>query len=386
MSFVFCTPPRLVCGPGTLAGFAQTVGDLLGRRLMVVTDPGIAACGLLDRLTIRLRDAGYEFAVFDQVVADPPEAVIQRAAEQACAFGASGVIGLGGGSAMDAAKLVALLAAPDSRPLSEGYGVNQVKGRRLPLVLIPTTAGTGSEVTPIAIVTVGDEEKKGVVSPVLIPDLALLDAELTLDLPAHVTAATGIDAMVHAIEAYTSASVNNNPLSQLLAQEALRLLGKSLLTCVEDGHNLQARHEALLGACLAGQAFANSPVAAVHALAYPLGARFHLPHGLSNALMLPTVMRFNLAHAAQAYAQLHACAFPDIAASGDAAARAETFVASIERLIERLQLPRRLRDVGIGEQHIDMLAADAMKQTRLLVNNPRAVQLEDAAAMYRQAW
>lgn len=386
MSFVFCSPPRLVCGPGTLAGFAETVGDLLGRRLMVVTDPGIAACGLLDRLTDRLRDAGYGWAVFDQVAADPPEAVVQSAAEQARAYGASGVIGLGGGSAMDVAKLVALLAAPGSRPLAEGYGVNQVKGRRLPLALVPTTAGTGSEVTPIAIVTVGDEEKKGVVSPVLIPDLALLDAELTLDLPAHVTAATGIDAMVHAIEAYTCASANNNPLSRLLAQEALRLLGNSLITCVEDGRNLQARHEALLGACLAGQAFANSPVAAVHALAYPLGARFHLPHGLTNALMLPSVLRFNLAHAAEAYAQLHACAFPGIAATGDAQARAGTFVASIEGLIERLQLPRRLRDVGIEERHIDMLAADAMKQTRLLVNNPRTVQLDDAAAIYRQAW
>ncbi len=386
MSFVFCTPPRIVCGPGTLAGFAQAAGDLLGRRLMVVTDPGIAACGLLDRLTDRLREVGCEWAVFDQVVADPPEAVVQSAAEKARAYGASGVIGLGGGSAMDVAKLVALLAAPESRPLAEGYGVNQVKGGRLPLALVPTTAGTGSEVTPIAIVTVGDEEKKGVVSPVLIPDLAVLDAELTLDLPPHVTAATGIDAMVHAIEAYTSASANNNPLSRLLAQESLRLLGRSLITCVEDGRNLQARHDALLGACLAGQAFANSPVAAVHALAYPLGARFHLPHGLTNALMLPTVLRFNLPHAADAYAQLHACAFPDIAAAGDPPAQAGTFVASIEALIERLQLPRRLRDVGIEEGHIDMLAADAMKQTRLLINNPRAVRLEDAAAIYRQAW
>jgi len=386
MTFTFCTPPRLVCGPGSLARVADAAGDLLGRRLMVVTDPGVAACGLLDRLLGHLRDAGCEWSVFDQVVADPPESVVCDAAERARAYGASGVIGLGGGSAMDVAKLVALLAAPDSRPLSEGYGVNQVKGRRLPLALVPTTAGTGSEVTPIAIVTVGDEEKKGVVSPVLVPDLALLDAELTLGLPAHVTAATGIDAMVHAIEAYTSASANNNPMSRLLAQEALRLLGKSLLACVEDPRRLSARHDALLGACLAGQAFANSPVAAVHALAYPLGARFHLPHGLTNALMLPSVLRFNLERAAEAYAQLHPCAFPEVPASGDAQAQAGVFVASLEDLIVRLKLPRRLREVGIEERHIEMLAADAMKQTRLLVNNPRPVQLSDAQAIYREAW
>lgn len=224
------------------------------------------------------------------------------------------------------------------------------------------------------------------VSPVLIPDLAILDAELTLQLPAHVTAATGIDAMVHAIEAYTSASANNNPVSRVLAREALQLLGGSLTTCVENGADLQARQQALLGACLAGQAFANSPVAAVHALAYPLGTRFHLPHGLTNALMLPTVMRFNLPAAAEQYAQLLPCAFARVQAQGDAQSRAEQFIALLEELIERVGLPRRLRDVGIKEEHLDMLAADAMKQTRLLVNNPRTLDQQDAADIYRQAW
>ncbi len=386
MTFTFATPPRLTCGAGSLQTLADAIPGLLGARVMVVTDPGIVACGLLERLEAVLRKAGCAWEVFDAVVADPPEAVVLGAAERARAFGSTGIIGYGGGSAMDVAKLVALLAAPGAEPLAQAYGVNQIKGRRLPLALVPTTAGTGSEVTPVAIVTVGDEEKKGVVSPVLIPDLAILDAELTLQLPAHVTAATGIDAMVHAIEAYTSASSNNNPVSRVLSREALQLLGGSLVTCVENGADLPARQQALLGACLAGQAFANSPVAAVHALAYPLGTRFHLPHGLTNALMLPAVMRFNLPAAAGQYAELLPCAFPDAPAQGDEQARAEQFIDLLEELIARVGLPKRLREVGIKEEHIVVLAADAMKQTRLLVNNPRPLMLQDAELIYSQAW
>jgi alcohol dehydrogenase class IV len=386
MPFVYCTPPRIVCGAGALNALMDTAGTLLGQRLWIVTDPGIVASGLLDRLLPVLQASGCAWKVFDAVEADPPEAVVLHAAEQAQEYAATGVIGFGGGSAMDVAKLVALLAAPGSRPLTEAYGVNQVRGRRLPLALVPTTAGTGSEVTPIAIVTVGAEEKKGVVSSVLVPDFALLDAELTLGLPPHVTAATGIDAMVHAIESYTSTAANNNPISRMFAREALRLLGGNLATCVEQGNNLEARENVLLGANLAGQAFANSPVAAVHALAYPLGARHHLPHGVTNALMLPHVMRFNCSTAARQYAELLTCTFPDVGAEGDAQGQAESFVAALESLIQRVQLPRRLRDTGIREEHLDILAADAMKQTRLLVNNPRPLDLRDAAALYRQSW
>jgi alcohol dehydrogenase class IV len=172
----------------------------------------------------------------------------------------------------------------------------------------------------------------------------------------------------------------------VLAREALHLLGTNLAICVENGSDLEARQQALLGACLAGQAFANSPVAAVHALAYPLGARFHLPHGLTNALMLPAVMRFNLQAAAGQYAELLSCTFPDVPADTNVQSRAESFIAALESLIERVLLPRRLRDVGIGEEHIAVLAEDAMKQTRLLVNNPRTLELHDAVAIYRQAW
>jgi len=386
MSFVFATPPRLICGGGSLSSLVETAPSLLGARILIVTDRGVVNNGLLDRLEAVLRRSGCEWELFDGVVADPPDDIILAAAQQARDHQVTGVIGFGGGSPMDVAKLVALLAMPGSQPLATCFGVNQVRGGRLPLVLIPTTAGTGSEVTPVAIVTVGSEEKKGVVSPVIIPDLALLDAELTLSLPASVTAATGIDAMVHAIEAYTSASPNNNPVSRVLAREALRLLIECLPECVANGSNLEARQQALLGACLAGQAFANSPVAAVHALAYPLGARFHLPHGLTNALMLPSVLRFNSGAAAVQYSELLASAYPAKQRAADDIAGASAFIAALEGLIEQVGLPRRLREVGIGEEHIDLLAADAMKQTRLLVNNPRPLELADAVALYREAW
>jgi alcohol dehydrogenase class IV len=279
------------------------------------------------------------------------------------------------------AKLVALLAA-SGESLSDIYGVGIAKGPRLPLLAIPTTAGTGSEVTPISIVTTGAHEKKGVVSPLIIPDIALLDPDLTLGLPPHVTAATGIDAMVHAIEAFTSTSPNNNPVSQALAKEALRLLGRNIERAVHHGQDVEARSAMLLGSMLAGQAFANSPVAAVHALAYPVGGHFGIPHGLSNALVLPHVLRFNASACEAAYAELAPYAFPEL----EGRASASAFVEALASLCTRVGLQPRLRDVGIPQDAVPMMAEDAMKQTRLLVNNPRPLTLDDARAIYEAAW
>ena len=245
-------------------------------------------------------------------------------------------------------------------------------------MVAPTTAGTGSEVTPISIVTTGENEKKGVVSPVLLPDWAVLDAELTLGLPAHVTAATGIDAMVHAIEAYTSKRLKN-PMSDALAREALRLLGGNIRTVCHDGANIEARHNMLFGSMLAGMAFANAPVAAVHALAYPVGARFHVAHGLSNSLVLPQVLRFNAPAAEAHYAEIG-----DILVPGKRGGAASLIEWLAELPIE-LGLPTRLRDVGIAESDLDALAEDAMKQTRLLINNPRELTQADALGIYRAA-
>jgi len=381
--FTFNTTRSVRFGAGVLGELPALALPLTGPRVLIVTDPGMIGTGIVDRAVALLRDAGMETTLFADVQADPPEAVVLAAVDAAREAGAGGIIGLGGGSSLDVAKLVALLA-PGTEALADVYGVGKAKGPRLPLVLIPTTSGTGSEVTPISIVTTGAAEKMGVVSPHLIPDLALLDPDLTLGLPPHVTAATGIDAMVHAIEAYASASPNNNPVSRALACEALRLMGGALLRAVRDGSDAAARADMLLGSMLAGQAFANSPVAAVHALAYPLGGHFHIPHGLSNALVLPHVLRFNAVVAPAPYADLAPHAFPDLAAL-DGQERAAAFIERLATLSADCGLPQRLRDMEISAEVLPRLARDAMNQTRLLVNNPRPLTEADTLAIYTAA-
>lgn len=221
------------------------------------------------------------------MIADPPELNIHSAVHMAKSESVAAIVGLGGGSSMDVAKVVAFLSHRNcNQELKDMYGVGNCKGERLPLIQVPTTAGTGSEVTPIAIITTGENEKKGVVSDILLPDWAVLDGNLTLSLPPQISATTGIDAMVHAIESYTS-KIKKNSLTDLLALEALRLLGKNIRIVCTDGNNTQARSEMLLGSMYGGMAIANAPVGAVHALAYPIGTRFHVSHGLSNSLMLP---------------------------------------------------------------------------------------------------
>jgi len=382
--FTFSTTKSVIFGAGSLARLGEAVISTMGQRVIVVTDPGMMATGFVDRALDIFAGAGVEATVFSDVQADPPESVVIAAAELASSFGAQGVVGIGGGSSLDVAKLVALLAMGQEM-LADVYGVGKAKGPRLPLALVPTTSGTGSEVTPIAIVTTGASEKMGVVSPVLLPDIALLDPELTYGLPPHVTAATGIDAMVHAIEAYTSSNSNNNPLSRMLAIQALQLMAPAILTAVHDGKNGKARADMLLGSMLAGQAFANSPVAAVHALAYPLGGHFHIPHGLSNALVLPHVLRFNAVTAHGAYADLAPHVFPDLVRlSGQ-----ERVAALCERLAQLSRdcgLPQTLREMKITEDWLPRLAVDAMRQTRLLVNNPRPLTEADALGIYRSAY
>jgi alcohol dehydrogenase class IV len=383
--FIFNSPKQLICKPGAIAELGTICQNLMGGRVLIVTDQGIVAAGLLQPALNALKSAAIEVFVFDQVEADPAESIVLAATEKAITERVDGVIGLGGGSSMDVAKLVALLAKGEES-LEAIYGVNLVKGQRLPLIQIPTTAGTGSEVTAVAIITVGEGQKKGVVSAQLVPDLALLDAELTLGLPAMVTATTGVDAMVHAIEAYTSRNPNHNPISDTLAKDALVLLGANIEEAVSNGRNLQVRAKMLLGSLLAGQAFANSPVAAVHALAYPLGGIYHLSHGLTNALVLPHVLRFNQAVCADQYAMLAPLVFPALAEIEDDATRSNAFIDALAALNLTLGMKVRLRDYDIPETALPILAKDAMKQTRLLVNNPREVTEADALAIYQAAW
>ena len=375
-AFSFQSTRSIIAEPGAAGQTGALAASLGCRSVLVVSDHGVRSLGLLDRALDSLAAAGLSVSVFAGVVADPPVGLVLDAVAQAKSEGIDGVIGIGGGSPMDVAKLVALLAS-SGETIDAIYGVGLARGPRLPLILAPTTAGTGSEVTPIAIVTTGEGEKKGIVSPLLLPDVALLDATLTLSCPRAVTAATGIDAMVHAIEAITSRRLKN-PISDCLAKEALRLISRNIRTACETGDDLAARQAMLTGSMLAGMAFANAPVAAVHALAYPVGARFHVPHGLSNALVLPHVLRFNLDAARAHYDEIAEIVLGD---GADAAA----LIGWLAALPAGLGLPTRLSEVGIGAGDLDALASDAMRQTRLLINNPREMTLASAGAIYTAA-
>ncbi len=373
-AFDFRTVPHVHAGAGATARLSRIAAPVIAnrRRIFIVTDKGVRQHGLLDPALASLEDAGLQVAVFDAVVADPPQEIVLLAEDQAREFGAEVVIGLGGGSSMDTAKLVALLLGSEQR-LEDMYGVNNATGPRLPLILIPTTAGTGSEVTPISVITVGESSKVGINAPPLYGDLAVLDAELTYGLPRSATAATGIDAMVHAIEAYTS-KIEKNPVSDALALAGLRKLHGAIETACLDGKDTQAREDMLLGALLAGQAFANAPVGAVHALAYPLGGVFHIPHGLSNSLMLPPVLRFNASAAEPLYSEL--ASHLGLHASTDA------LVEEMERIADAVGIETRLSQLGISDNDVPRLAEEAMEVKRLLVNNPREMTLEAARACY----
>lgn len=373
--FSFETTPRILCEDGAALKLAEFLNGIGVSRPFIVTDAGLVSAGVVQPILDALKAAGVTALVFSEVLADPPEISVMAAVQAAREAGADGVVGLGGGSSLDTAKLVALLAGTD-QALPGIYGIGLARGPRLPLVQIPTTAGTGSEVTNIAIVTTPDDQKKGVVSPLLYPDAAILDATLTTGLPPRVTAMTGVDAMVHAIEAYTSKH-KKNPVSDSLAISALKLLHANIRRVIADGSDLPARRAMLQGSLLAGMAFANAPVAAVHALAYPIGGIFHAPHGLSNALVLGPVLRFNLPAAGPLYAELAAA----IGLKPDAAA----FVDEIAALTAAMPMEQRLSELGVEVQHLDRLAHDAMQVQRLLINNPREVTLADARALYEEA-
>lgn len=344
------------------------------KRIAIITDKGVRGLGLLESGIGALEAAGYDLMIFDAVIADPPEDIVLQGAKAVSDFGAGLVIGFGGGSPMDTAKVIAHLAGDNEQPLSQLYGVGQAKGPKLPLLLIPTTAGTGSEVTNVAIITTGKTAKKGVVADSLYANRVLLDAGLTLGLPAQITASTGIDAMVHAIEAYTSIRLKN-PISDALALTALRKLRGAIVRAVNHGHeDVEARNDMLIGAMIAGQAFSNAPCAAVHALAYPLGGFFHVPHGLSNSLVLTQVMAYNLPKAEHWYAE--------IAQDIGAGQTGHDLIDDMIRLKEETHVPLRLREVNISAEAIPVMADDAMTKTRLLMNNPREMSLGAVTSIY----
>ena len=386
-NFTFNTTSGIRFGSGMSVSSSQEISKILGSNILFITDKDLMSLKLTEPTLNQLKKFSSKVEIFEDVEADPSLKTLLKSIEIGKKMNATGVIGCGGGSSMDVAKLTSLILGSNEN-IEEAWGVSNAKGPRLPLVLVPTTAGTGSEVTPISIITVGEEEKKGVSSPIILPDVAILDPDLTLGLPEHTTAATGIDAMVHAIEGYASANKNNNPISKMLSVEALKLLGGSIEKAVFDGSNLEARGNMLIGAMLAGKSFANSPVAAVHALAYPIGGTFHVSHGLSNSLVLPYVLRFNSADnkATKDYAELAPFVFPDINTNQGSQAVCSEFIDRMESLSKKLGLPQKLREVNIPKEACEKMAKDAMKQTRLLVNNPREVTEKDALNIYESAW
>ena len=379
--FQFQTVPNIISGLGSIQQLSNLLAQQNYRKILLVTDAGMVQQQLHLPVIEILNVLGLEYVIYADVQADPPEQVMLDAAEFAKQQQIDTVVGFGGGSSMDVAKIIALLAHPQqTQSLQDMYGVNQVTTARLPLILIPTTAGTGSEVTPISIVTTGATTKMGIVSPVLYADAAILDATFTQNLPAHITAATGIDAMVHAIEAYTS-KIKKNIYTDILAKHALKLLNHNLPKVLKDGNDLEARQNMLFGSMLAGQAFANAPVAAVHALAYPLGGHFHLSHGHTNALVLVEVLKFNAPQAKQYYAELMQWLDPH--SNGNTDGLCDLFIDHMQNHLDRSGLVLKLKNLDVHESSLSTLAKDAMLQTRLLQNNPRELTEHDALTIYQ---
>ncbi|WP_336942742.1 iron-containing alcohol dehydrogenase [Acinetobacter modestus] len=379
--FQFQTVPNIISGLGSIQELKNVLSQQNYQKALIVTDAGMIQHQLHQPILEILTQIGVEYLIYSDIQADPPEHIVLEAVDFATQEQIDVIIGFGGGSSMDVAKIIALLAHPkQQQKLSEIYGVNQAKAPRLPLILIPTTAGTGSEVTPISIVTTGATTKMGVVAPILYADVAILDATFTQGLPSHITAATGIDAMVHAIEAYTS-NVKKNFYADMLAQNALKLLNHNLAKVLKNGADLEARQNMLVGSMLAGQAFANAPVAAVHALAYPLGGHFHLSHGHTNALVLVEVLKFNAPKAKQYYAELMQLLDPR--STGCIDGLCDLFIDHMQNHLDQSGLTLKLKDLDIPEAKLPQLAKDAMLQTRLLQNNPREMTEQDALQIYQ---
>ena len=380
-SFQFQTVSNIISGLGSIQELKNILSLHPYKKLLLVTDAGMIQHQLHRPILDILEQLQLNYCIYSSVQADPAESIVLDAVQFAKDEHADVILGFGGGSSLDVAKIIAVLAHPQqTQTLQDLYGINQVREPRLALILVPTTAGTGSEVTPISIVTTGETTKIGIVSPVLYADVAILDAHFTQNLPAHITAATGIDAMVHAIEAYTS-KIKKNPYADMLAKQALRLLDQNLAAVLKDGSNLDARQNMLVGSMLAGQAFANAPVAAVHALAYPLGGHFHLSHGHTNALVLTEVMKFNAPNAKQLYAELMLWLEPHNRGCTDGLC--DLFIDHMQNHLDHSGLTLKLKDLSIAEHQLEQLAADAMLQTRLLQNNPRSMTEQDALQIYQ---
>lgn len=380
--FFFGSPTAVIFGTGTALSLGGEICRLGCRKPLLLTGTRMANSVYLDGVRDSVEKAGLPFALYDGVIPEPPEDSVGEAASLVRREGFDSIVALGGGSTMDFAKITAVLALHDLRP-SDMAGNDRVPGRGLPTIMLPTTSGSGSEVSPVAVLSFpGEGMKRGIASRWLVPTAAIVDPALTLGLPPETTANTGVDALIHGIESFLS--VKANPLSRSLSLLACRNIVSNLLRAVFSGSDLEAREGMSLGSLAAGLAFSMAGTAAVHALAYPLGGQFHVPHGAANAAMLKPVLRFNRPSCGEELATL--ARETGVIASLGTDDPAETFIASVEELCEKAGVKTRLRDLGIPRESLGVMAEAAMRETRLLDNNPRKLDRKDAEEIYSQAW
>ena len=373
-------PGKLVFGKGKLAQLVEEITLLDARKILLVTiEPLLPK---LEPIIQQLKKNSVELVIDTSIVQEPYFSDFEKLVNKIVPFNPDLVIGIGGGSVLDVAKLVAAQIGND-QTISEYVGIGLLKGRNAKLICLPATAGTGSEVSPNAIlVDDADGQKKGIISPFLVPDVVIVDPLLTLSVPPSITAATGLDALTHCLEAYTNRFAH--PMIDLYAYEGMKYISSSLVEAVHDGKNEEARTKVALGSMYGGICLGPVNTAAVHALSYPLGSMFHLPHGLSNALLLPYVMEFNLEACPGRYADVARAIGCN--GNGDQVATARSGVKKIKELIKECELPLQLREVRVTKDSIPMMADAAMKIQRLLKNNPREVTLDDAIQIYKAAF
>ena len=372
-------PGKLVFGNGVLKQLAE---DVVGQGYKAVVIMTIKP--LLDQLadlTTVLEKNNIALQMDTSVEQEPSFSDVKSVLQQLSSFSADAVIGIGGGSVLDVAKIVAA-QLDNTQSLEEIVGNGMLTGRNKALLCVPTTAGTGSEMSPNAILVDDENQKKGIISPFLVPDKVYIDPLLTIGVPPAITAATGLDALTHCLEAYTNKF--SQPFIDMYAYEGMRLIAANLEEAVHNGKNEEARYHVAMGSMLGGVCLGPVNTAAVHALSYPLGSQFHLAHGLSNALLLPYVMEYNYVASPKKYAEVAVALGCDRLTTDEETARAG--IAKIRALISACGIPARLRDVEIPREAIPQMAEDAMKITRLLVNNPREITLHDAVTIFNAAY
>ncbi len=378
--YSFQTARKIVSGPGSLDGIGDLVSGFGAKKVAILTDPGIVKAGLVDKPKALLEKAGLAVDVVAGVLAEPPIDLIEDLYNSIKDKGYDLFVGIGGGSSLDVTKILAVRMTSGC-PVQDFMAAESAPRPGLPMVLIPTTAGTGSEVTPNAIVTLPEQELKvGIVSRYFLPNLVILDPLLTLGMPKHITAATGMDAFIHSLESFISKK--QNPFADAFALRSMRLIGKSIRTAYHKGSDIGARHDMLVGSMLGGMALTSSGTAAVHALAYPLGGKFGIPHGVANSMLLLPVMQYNLETIEDKLAVVAGAM--GLSQSGSSTSRAGAVMEEIASLVEELEIPRSLRLYGIKEEDLDALAVAASQVTRLLGNNPKAMLVADIKAVYRK--